>query len=380
MRGAAALFVMVAHIYSITAYDNSGKVSAALPPAFVWATRGLCFPHYAVAVFIVLSGFCLMLPVARAKDRRLPGGLLGFFKRRARRILPPYYVALTLVLAVLFLSHHFVRHTGSGMTDLSAADIGTHFLLLHNLFSRYAMQIDIPLWSVAWEWQIYFVFALLFLPVWRRIGMAWTVALGFALGLLPQAVLPAPLNLSWTSPWYLGLFALGMAAAETACSPECGPRLFRSPRFLGAAAGALAAAVVVLAIWQPAWFAGFFWLGDTLIGAWAALLILACAHAERPPRLQAVVRGLESRPMMILGAFSYSLYLVHFPLLIKMEGILSSRHVSHLAQFFVLFFAGAPVCLGAAYLFHLAFERPFMPGRPQTERQAEAAALVSPAP
>ena len=84
--------------------------------------------------------------------------------------------------------------------------------------------------------------------------------------------------------------------------------------------------------------------------------------------------------MMTLGAFSYSLYLVHFPLLIKMEDILNKHGLSNLLQFFVLLFVGGPLCLGAAYLFHLAFERPFMPGHPKTERQAEAAALVSPAP
>ena len=349
----------------------------------MWATRGLCFPHYAVAVFIVLSGFCLMLPVARAKDKSLPGGLLGFAKRRARRILPPYYVALTLVLAVLFLSHHFVKHIGSGSTDLSAADIGAHFLLLHNLFSKYSMQIDIPMWSVAWEWQIYFFFALLLLPVWRRFGIAWTTLLAFGLGFLPLMLLPASSNLSWTSPWYLGLFAVGMGAAVVLCSGDDQYKLFKSPRVLRLSAGVLAAAVVVLAVWQPYWFSAFYWLGDTLIGAWAALFILACAGLPKQPKstlLRTAVRSLESRSLMTLGAFSYSLYLVHFPLLIKMQEILHKHQFSHLTQFFVLLLAGTPLCLGAAYVFHLAFERPFMPGHPKTERQAEAAALVSPAP
>ena len=381
LRGLAALYVMLAHVFSITAYGDDGRVSASLPPAFVWATRGLCFPHYAVAVFIVLSGFCLMLPVSRSKDGNLPGGLLGFAKRRARRILPPYYVALTFVLLVLFASHHLVKHTGGGATDLSAADIGTHFLLIHNLWSRYSMQIDIPMWSVAWEWQIYFFFALLLLPVWQRFGSLWTLALAFALGFLPMAVLPAASNLSWTSPWYLGLFALGMAAADALCRPDSGPfRLLHNAHFLNTAAGVLAAGLVVLATVQPSWFDDFYWLGDLYIGLFAALLILACAHPSKPNSLNTIVQGLESRPLMTLGAFSYSLYLVHFPVLIKMQDILHKHGASHLAQFAVLLCVGAPLCLGLAYLFHLAFERPFMPGHPKTERQAEAAALVSPAP
>lgn len=381
LRGLAALYVMIAHIFSITAYGGDGKISASLPPLFVWATRGLCFPHYAVAVFIVLSGFCLMLPVARSKDRSLPGGLLGFATRRARRILPPYYIALSFVLAVLFASHRLVKHTGSGVTDLSAADIGTHFLLIHNLFSRYSMQIDIPMWSVAWEWQIYFFFALLLLPVWRRLGSVWTLALAFALSFLPQAVLPAASNLSWTSPWYLGLFALGMTAADILCRPDSGPfRRLQDARFLSASSGVLAAGLVVLATVQPAWFLGSYWLGDLYIGLFAALLILACAHSSKTKSLGVVVHVLESRPLMTLGAFSYSLYLVHFPVLIKLQDILVKHGAPNIVQFFVLLCVGAPLCLGMAYLFHLAFERPFMPGHPKTERQAETAALVSPAP
>ncbi len=382
LRGGAALYVVIAHLYSVTAYGDGGRVATSLPPAFVWATRGLCFPHYAVAVFIVLSGFCLMLPVARAKDCRLPGGLLGFARRRARRILPPYYVALSFVLLIIVASHRLVKHTSGGATDLSAADIGAHFLLFHDLFSRYSMQIDIPLWSVAWEWQIYFVFALLLLPVWRRFGSAWTVVVGFALGFLPLLVLPAASNLSWTSPWYLGLFALGMAAADVLCGPDspAGRRL-KDARFLNSSVGILAAGLVVLATVQPPWFQSFYWVGDTYVGLLAVLFILACAAPDQSGWLRKTgVRVLESRPMMTLGAFSYSLYLVHFPILIKMQDILHKHGTPHLAQFFLLLFVGAPLCLGLAYLFHLAFERPFMPGHPKTERQAETAALVSPAP
>ena len=381
MRGLAAFYVMIAHIFSITAYGSDGRLTASLPPTFVWATRGLSFPHYAVAVFIVLSGFCLMLPVARSPGGSLPGGLLGFARRRARRILPPYYVALSCVLAVLFASHRLVKHTGAGATDLSAADIGTHYLLLHNLFSKYSMQIDIPMWSVAWEWQIYFFFALLLLPVWRRFGSAVTVALGFTLGFLPLLVLPQASNLSWTSPWYLGLFALGMAAATVLSRPDAKSRILRNTRFLNLSVGVLALGLVGLATVQPPWFAGMYWLGDTYIGILAALLILACATPTAPGWLQTSgVRTLESRRLMTLGAFSYSLYLVHFPILIKLQDIAHKHGASHLVQFFALLFVGVPLCLGLAYVFHLAFERPFMPGHPKTERQAEAAALVSPAP
>ena len=43
--------------------------------------------HLSVTVFIVISGFCLAMPLLAA-DGQLRGGALTFFKRRARRILP----------------------------------------------------------------------------------------------------------------------------------------------------------------------------------------------------------------------------------------------------------------------------------------------------
>ena len=132
IRGLAAFYVMLSHTFSLAMYDD-GNLSLSLTPTFVWATRGLNFAHYAVAVFIVLSGFCLMLPVAGGGH--LPGGLLGFAKRRARRILPPYYAALVIVLGILFASHHLVKHGSEGLADMSVGNIASHFLLIHNLFS-----------------------------------------------------------------------------------------------------------------------------------------------------------------------------------------------------------------------------------------------------
>src|SRR6187549_3444077 len=65
--------------------------------------RALSFGHDAVAVFIVLSGYCLMLPVAR-NGGVLVRGLPDYIARRAWRILPPYFAALlgTLLVIALF--------------------------------------------------------------------------------------------------------------------------------------------------------------------------------------------------------------------------------------------------------------------------------------
>ena len=89
LRGLAALYVVLHHA--------ALEVRGASPWRVVEWSRGLLrHGHFAVAVFIVLSGYCLMRPVANDPRGRLRGGIVGYLGRRARRILPPYYAALGL--------------------------------------------------------------------------------------------------------------------------------------------------------------------------------------------------------------------------------------------------------------------------------------------
>ena len=86
-----------------------------------------------------------------------------------------------------------------------------------------------------------------------------------------------------------------------------------------------------------------------------------------------------ARRLVWLGAISYSVYLVHFPLI----HILSPAvmHIPSTTSGEVIAgFVRLPMLVGLGYLFHLAFERPFMLGHPRAQRQVEVAAATSPAP
>lgn len=80
LRALAALYVVLHHawltIWSAEYYKQPVGVLAAL-------TGWLAYGHFAVSAFIVISGFSLMLPVARGGV--LKGGARRFFKKRARR-------------------------------------------------------------------------------------------------------------------------------------------------------------------------------------------------------------------------------------------------------------------------------------------------------
>ena len=376
LRGLAALYVVVFHIRVY--YPGLNLLLKRL-------TAPLGFGSDAVAVFIVLSGFCLMLPVARSADGRLRGGAKRFFLSRARRILPPYYcaVGLTLLLIALCIGHK----TGSPWDDsvpVTRLGLLSHLLLLQDVTRATWNQISPPLWSVSVEWRIYFCFPLLVL-CWRRFGPWATTAAALALsGLLVFAFFFLPFvsrfnsQQNGVSPQFLGLFVLGMLAAGISFSAH--PALSRLRERLpwgGLTAAAFAALVAANAALPPALGSRPAW--DSCAGVFAACLLIA---ASRPGVWQA---ALSSRPLVSVGSFAYSLYLIHFPI-VQMVW-LYAVHPLRLGpglSFLLHECLGVSLSVGIAYGFHLAFERPFMskPGKPavRTEREAEAAAIESPAP
>src|SRR5579862_5621445 len=153
LRGLAALYVVIFHVY----YDAIYSVrSASLSPLKQLILFPLTQGRFAVDVFIVLSGFCLMLPIARSPDGRLPGGFWSYIKRRARRILPPYYCALAMMLVLIALIPD-LRHTHGTHWDImlpafTPGALISHLLLIHNLSNAWIYKIDGAMWSVATEW------------------------------------------------------------------------------------------------------------------------------------------------------------------------------------------------------------------------------------
>jgi peptidoglycan/LPS O-acetylase OafA/YrhL len=96
-------------------------------------------------------------------------------------------------------------------------EITLHLLLLHNLAGN-PFALDYPLWSIAVEWQVYFLFPL-FVWLWRRLGDARAIALTT---LLPHASLLVlrDTHLAALTVQYVALFALGMLAACIAFAPS----------------------------------------------------------------------------------------------------------------------------------------------------------------
>jgi GT2 family glycosyltransferase/peptidoglycan/LPS O-acetylase OafA/YrhL len=361
LRALAALFVVFHHAW-LTIWPNLFDPRL---PATGRATVALAFGHFGVAVFIVLSGFCLGLPVARAGG--LGGGARRFFARRARRILPPYYgsVAVSLILVWTAIGGRTGTHWDVSVPVDWHGYVGSALLLDDALGGG---QVNHVWWSVALEWQIYFLFPLL-VACWLRFGAAWSAALagGLSFGIAAAiAVVPAgPFQLGGVMPWFLGLFGAGMLGAAIAegDSPVL-RRLFVRTRWSWLAATASVVLLAACVSLGRAEALAHLAVLDVVVGVASLCSILACSQGDGALR-----RVLSWHPLVVVGGFSYSLYLIHAPLLqVVWQYGLRPLGLDASETFVLLALVGVPAVVAGSYLFFLAFERPFLRRRERVVR------------
>src|SRR5436190_2033823 len=172
LRGIAALGVVFYH-----AVEQGEKF---LPGNFMrYPVRvlqvGSSFGYIGVFLFFVISGFCIHLTWARARASgeqhpKIPFG--QFWKRRLRRLYPPYIIAL--VLFFLFTA----TSVGLNVTHFFIYDVVLHLLMLHNLDPKTCYSINGVFWTLAIEEQLYLAY---FLLLYLRSRFGWGVTLAVCL-------------------------------------------------------------------------------------------------------------------------------------------------------------------------------------------------------
>jgi peptidoglycan/LPS O-acetylase OafA/YrhL len=360
MRGLAALYVVWFHIYLDVINTKSGTVQF---PYLLHSIIEVFLSHGAssVAIFIVLSGYCLMLPVARSSDGKLRGGVLHYIKRRARRILPPYYAALVLSLLLTAIIPATLMsatgwHWNSGQPAFTLDGILSHLLLLHNLKGQWMFSINPPMWSVALEWQIYFVFAFLLLPIWRRLGIIPVLVIA--------SIFAAVIGLRLAHWWYIILFTLGMIGAVIGFSQKQLLVKFKKNfpwDFTTSLLGGIWISLVIAQAFNLIKVQIIF--DDLLLGVVATSLIISCTgflSEGTKTSFQGVLHFLEWRWLVKLGTFSYSLYLIHTIVMAMLQLALKDVSRAPLVNFLLLTTLGLPLCILSAYIFHIIFEKRFM--------------------
>jgi peptidoglycan/LPS O-acetylase OafA/YrhL len=358
VRGLAALFVVLHHLW-LASYGmrTTGGLAGAL-------TNWLLYGHLAVDIFIVLSGFCLTLPFAQL-------GATGhvdvrrFYIRRGRRILPPFYAALILSILLAEIAHVLFGKLPS--MKFSAISILANLLMLQDMLPRLNV-FNVPLWTVAIETKIYLLFPLL-ICTYRRFGLGSMLfvacAIGYALTATAAVVAPSA-DLGHVCLWYVALFGMGMSAAFMTArqsSVQSNKLTVLCMVLSGGISLALLRQFPVTAAGENAAFVPHLPYIDSAVGAFtASFLYWITRNSGRFEGANRAVAVLSWRPLVFVGGFSYSLYLVHYPL-VSYAGVFATRVVgmTQPSQRAILLFGLAlPLIVFSAYLFYLAFERPFL--------------------
>jgi peptidoglycan/LPS O-acetylase OafA/YrhL len=265
--------------------------------------------YLGVDVFFVISGF-LITAILR---RELVAGrfsLVGFYERRARRILP----ALFVVLAAVFVAGWFLLGPRP-YKDLARSAVATTMFISNIWFRRelnyFTPAADLyPLlhtWSLAVEEQFYIVFPLLLYAMRRwsdglRVGAVLAVcAASFALS-VSNVVYEAEARFFLSPPraWELGLGAL-LALARLPAGTHAARELIAGLGLLG-----IFGSVALLG-------ADTATTGLTALPACLGTAALIWAGTAQPTRVAA---WLAWRPVVFVGLISYSLYLWHWPVLV----------------------------------------------------------------
>lgn len=353
VRALAALYVVVYHAYLFTGHSGDAKEDLPIVGWFVG------YGFIGVPIFIVLSGFVLMIPVVNQPNYTFKNGVVDFIKRRGKRILPPYFAALAISLALIFLIPVMNQPAGTEWDSKIPVDpmgVIAHLFLVQDLSQAWIYQINGPMWSVAVEWQIYFLMPLILLPLWRRMP-AWAVLVVIAVPTVATGVLGKG---AYMHAWFLALFAAGMLAAQiTVRRPEWSRRA-------GIVTAVLACLAIAAFIAFPSVLQVQGWAPEMIAGIVTAAALAWLGTTATSGRSNRTIRILSVRPLLSVGLFSYSLYLLHSPILALGNLLLLPLDLPTWAHFLIMILAVVPLSVAASRGFFWLVERHFLNAHQRT--------------
>ncbi len=303
-----ACAVIVGHHLSRYGVMPEGALAAA-PVFFGWlADEG----RLAVQVFLVIAGFLAAASLAPDGVLRADRSPAARIWQRYGRLVMPYLAALTACVLVAALVRPLL-----GDEDVPGApsfgQLLAHGLLLQDLLDYDALSTGV--WYVAIDFQLFVLaLALLHLPAaWRRAPAnaplsrrerRAPVVLVLAAAVASLALFNRQADLDDTAFYFFGAYGIGMLVFWIG-------RATRASTWQGAVALLVLTGAAALAI---------DWRSRIALALASALLI---AIAQRRGWLELAGRPGFAMPLQRLGRISYSLFLIHFPVLLATNAMMA---------------------------------------------------------
>lgn len=262
-----------------------------------------------VDIFFVISGYLITRQIgAEMEAGRF--SLVGFYERRIRRIVPALLFAIAATLAIAPFVLFPTELVTTGMTAVAAILSAANLYLLNSagyFAADSGTQPLIHMWSLGVEEQFYLFFPLLLVAFGHRSRAAARVTtLLFALASLALCIAVTRFDREFayyfplTRAWEL------LAGAALVFVPV--PQMPAWMRNAAAAGALLLIAASALKFYPQMAFPGFYALAPCL----AAVVLIAVGGQGG----SAVTGALSTGPLVWIGRISYSLYLLHWPILV----------------------------------------------------------------
>ena len=314
LRGLAALIVLVHHImltFPLFAEPYlKGRAENGLPELLAYTPLHIFWDGAgAVFIFFVLSGVVLTLPVLK-QGRDF--SWVGYYPQRLLRLSLPVWAAIIVYLGwVLIIPRD--RGMESAWLDITSKPVSPEAIWGDTTLLFGTGDLVSPLWSLQWEIAFSFL-----LPVFVFLGVRfarynWILAIAAIVGIGVSA------SLGNRALVYLPMFLIGVVIATwlptiRAWKPSRGTQALLL----------LAAPILLVSPWLIRPFESLRFLvkpfdAVTTIGAVVAVIAAIVVPVFR--------RFLESRVMQWFGLISFSLYLVHEPVVISMAHLFGDQNL-----------------------------------------------------
>ncbi|MFF4345688.1 acyltransferase family protein [Kitasatospora sp. NPDC001540] len=299
---------------------------AAVVVNHLWPTR-LTGGYVGVDIFFVISGYLISAHLVREIDRTGRINVLGFYARRARRLLPAAQLVLVAVVVAAFFLIPRVRWAPLVHEVIASVFYWENWSLTTEFWPNpvnfYKLTAVTHYWTLSVEEQFYlcwpFFLLLLFKlkkPWARFAGLAAVGVASLVLCVHLTTIAPGPVY--FVTPIRIWEFAIGTAIAML-------HQRLVLPRPVAEAASLLGLAAILGS-------AVFFTATTEFPGAIALIPALGTGlfivAGTRPGR-QWHTFLTSSAPVQFLGDISYSLYLWHFPIVVLVPFALSTHQLSN---------------------------------------------------
>jgi peptidoglycan/LPS O-acetylase OafA/YrhL len=396
IRGVAAASIVVFHVYNSSAPGGRPVDVGHLTTFFSDLALG-------VTLFFTLSGFLLYRPFVAALLRfQERPSFRSYLRNRALRIVPAYW---GIFLFSAFVLQSVIIRVPDGRT-VNGSPHGAGQIISDTLLVQHYRPATVttgigPAWSLAVEIVFYLTLPLLAVLAWglgrraasrraRRLSAMAPPFLLLVMGLFGKFVAARLLVASgdtggWGANWHsvlersfacqADLFAFGMLVAVLRVDAEDG--LFSlSARARRRVAAAAILTYVVLAELEP-WDKLGHSLENTAAAFASALILLLVVTPPATRQRSALVTVLETRPLIWLGLISYSLFLVHEPVISWLHD--RGFTVGGIGGLFVNTAVVGAIAIALSYVSYRFLERPALRLKRRARASAPAAPVANPA-